>query len=137
MPKSFLYRWSQRAWTPTANTRQIQAAWAKSGLFPLDQAMMDTVKTTPEPASHQIEPETPHSARTIQSSDCRVRQYHDNTTVMTPNLESAQVHHGPGSETGQHEGELNGKGLVKLVSAVEVMRAAAQQSGRRRRTRGW
>ena len=48
----------------------------------------------------------------------------DDTTSMNPQLEYAQVHRGPGNATGAHEGVLDGKGLVKLVSAVQVMRSS-------------
>ena len=66
VPKPFFYRWMQRAWSPTANSRQIRAAWAKSGIYPLCQLTMGAVETTPEPTSRRTEPTTPHSAQTIQ-----------------------------------------------------------------------
>ncbi|EIW66860.1 hypothetical protein TREMEDRAFT_65270 [Tremella mesenterica DSM 1558] len=33
--KGFFYRWHQRAWTKTANNRQIRSAWAESHLYPI------------------------------------------------------------------------------------------------------
>lgn len=78
VPKAFFYPWLQRAWTTTANTRQIRRAWAKSGLFPLDQAMMGAMEMTPEPARQRSEPERPRRARTVQAIDRQVQEarYH-------------------------------------------------------------
>ena len=72
--KAFFYQWLQRSWNATANSRQIRAAWAKSGLYPLNQVVMRAVASTPEPPSHQTEPKTPHNVRMIQEMDRQVRR---------------------------------------------------------------
>lgn len=46
-----------------------------------------------------------------------------NDTYMTPHLNYSQVRRGPGAEAGAKSGVLDGKGLTKLVAAVELLRA--------------
>jgi len=53
VPKTLLYQWPQRSSASTANSRQIRGAWAKSGIFPLDQVVMRAFEATPKPASPQ------------------------------------------------------------------------------------
>lgn len=47
-----------------------------------------------------------------------------NETAMNPNLEYAQVVRGPGNQTGKHTGILDARGMTKIVSGIEVMRAS-------------
>jgi hypothetical protein len=46
----------------------------------------------------------------------------DSATVMTPNLNYAQLKRGPGTQIGQHTGVLDLKCMSKLVSGVLMMR---------------
>jgi hypothetical protein len=48
----------------------------------------------------------------------------DNSTGMNPNMNYAQVVRGPGSGLGKHTGVLDLKGITKVVSGIEIMRAA-------------
>ena len=66
-PKGALFLWTQRAWAATATRTQIKAAWKKSGLFPLVNMSRGLLEVTPEKEVPQTNPETPHSARMLQS----------------------------------------------------------------------
>ena len=46
----------------------------------------------------------------------------DQTSLMNPNLNYAQVVRGPGNQTGDREGVLDGETLTKIAAGVEVIR---------------
>jgi hypothetical protein len=74
LPKGVFYRWHQRAWAQTATSHQIRQAWAKTGLFPLNRAIMGALSPSPEPAAITVDPPTPHSSRTLRDISVAVRQ---------------------------------------------------------------
>ena len=45
-------------------------------------------------------------------------------TYMRPNLNYSQVRRGPGAQMGADAGVLDGKGLTRLVAAVQLLRAS-------------
>ena len=68
--KAFFYRWLQRAWARTANSRQIRSAWRQAGLHPLSRTAMDCPITPPKEipsAALSIIPETPHTPRHLRT----------------------------------------------------------------------
>jgi len=74
VPKAFFYRWCQRAWAITANSRQIRSAWSDAGLYPLDQARMRALPVTPERSLVPTVPITPHNDRMVQAMDRQLRK---------------------------------------------------------------
>ena len=72
-PKGLFYHWLQEAWADTAVTLQIESAWRRSGLSPLDKAIMGVPETTPEPTLGVVVPETPENERTLRRIKSQVR----------------------------------------------------------------
>ena len=76
--KGMFWSWHGKAWADTATLRQIKSAWAKSGLWPLDQGQMGAIEyalpSTPPPHEPPQGPATPHSLRIIRSNMMGVRQ---------------------------------------------------------------
>ena len=66
---------------------------------------------------------TGNASYATQVNSAVKRWFLDEETHMTPHLNYSQVRRGPGSEAGAKSGVLDGKGLTKLVAAVEVLRA--------------
>lgn len=129
VPKPFLYRCMQRAWKPTANSRQIRGAWAKAGIYPVSQLAMGARATTPEPLSHRIEPTTPHSARTIQAIDRKVRRGELSPTKAFHKTSKAVV-------KADAKRVLAGQEVAKLRASQEVDRAARASNKRTRFPQG-
>ena len=65
--KAYFYRWCQRAWAATANSRQIRAAWHDAGLNPPDQSRMRAILVTPERDLVPTIPVTPQNDRMVQA----------------------------------------------------------------------
>lgn len=63
------------------------------------------------------------NAELIARVDLAVRTWFVNTSSrMNPSLQYSQVRGGPNSTEGSESGVLDGKGLTKLVSAVQLLR---------------
>ena len=73
-PKHSFIAGYQRAWASTANSGQIEKAWAESGLYPLDQVRMRARPVTPEPVVSARLPQTPHSERMVQAMNRQLRR---------------------------------------------------------------
>jgi hypothetical protein len=63
--KGMFYRWHQLAWAETATSRQICGAWRKTGLYPLDRAVMRAESPEAYDISIQQHPHTPQSTRML------------------------------------------------------------------------
>lgn len=72
--KAYFYRWCQRAWAETANSRQIRAAWHDAGLYPPDQVRMRAIPVTPERDLVPTVPITPHNDRMVQAMNHQLRK---------------------------------------------------------------
>ena len=73
VPKSFFYRWHQRAWDKAATSRQIRSAWSKSFLYPRAAVTTGLLGLASEPQAPQAVPETPRCNRTLHALDNRLR----------------------------------------------------------------
>ena len=69
VPKTFFYRWFQRAWAQTETSKQIWSAWAKAGLYPLNQVIMCARPITPPPHTLPVFPQTPQTPRNLRVID--------------------------------------------------------------------
>ena len=74
VPKALFYRWCQRAWASTANSRQIRQSWTEAGLYPLDQVRMRALPVTPEPILPSNQLQTPQSERMLQAMNRQLRR---------------------------------------------------------------
>ncbi|AFR98864.1 hypothetical protein CNAG_05436 [Cryptococcus neoformans var. grubii H99] len=75
--KGMFWGWHQRAWRETATSRQIRGAWRKSGLFPLDPAVMgieEQAPATPPPQAATEDLLTPRNLRILRANSRAVRQ---------------------------------------------------------------
>ncbi|EIW70990.1 hypothetical protein TREMEDRAFT_26974 [Tremella mesenterica DSM 1558] len=81
IPKDLFYCWHQRAWKASTTSRQIRSAWARTGLFPLSQAIMGARPVTPEQQIAPIELRTPQSIRSIKAIERAVRRHEISPTT--------------------------------------------------------
>lgn len=74
--KGNFWLWHQMAWLETATPRQIRSAWAKSGIWPPNQALFDIETPAPVTPPQQLPDPfpTPQSARMISADKRAVRQ---------------------------------------------------------------
>jgi len=77
LSKALFWKWHQDAWKETAIGRKIRPGWRKSGLWPLDGAVMgaeDDIPRTPPPNPIQDEPPTPRTVRIARRNLSVVRR---------------------------------------------------------------
>ena len=123
--KAYFYRWFQRAWKETATSRQIRSAWARSGLYPLDQGMMRARPITPPPAAARFHPETPQTSVGIRDIVSKVRRGEvDPVAALLKTVKALEL--------SQAEVVLLKADLARRVAAEELDRSAR---GSKKRTR--
>ena len=127
--KAFFYRWFQRAWAATANSRIIRSAWAKSGLWPLSESVMRARQTTPETRITPVTPITPHNKATSQAMVRGVQRGENSPTTAILKMSKA-------FERVEAEKVLLEKDLEKRWAAEELDKAARGSNKRTRFPQG-
>jgi hypothetical protein len=91
--RGMFWPWHQKAWAAATTQVQIEKAWRKSGVYPLDAAVMEAEEeerpVTPEPGSSMFEPETPKSIRILRSNSRGVRRGEIDARVALAKAEKA------------------------------------------------
>ena len=125
VPKSFFYRWHQRAWAKAANSRQIRGAWAKAHLYPLRDVEIGLRGAVDVPQGATVIPETPRCNRTLHALDQRLQ-----SGEISPTSSARKVRKGL-------EDAL--AAMVVLQRDLEIFKASATQDeearGNGKRTR--
>lgn len=126
--KGMCYRWLQEAWSQTANSRQIRAAWKDAGIWPLNIDQMDARPVTPPPQMPTTHAETPQTVRMMKSLE---RQVERGEITAAQAWEKAQK--GFEKEVAEKE---SARFALQRYEASEQLDKVARNGGRRTRIQG-